>query len=274
MRALYLNVLLLAVTQVMAPAVTRTPLPAQTVAPPEDLCAERNRFDSRRQHHCDVREEVLGVQAALDVDPGQNGSVRVRGWSRPEVRLRTRVEGAAETAARARELVSSVKVTTAEGRIRSNGMMSGNDEHWSVSFYLDVPSTIRLAINTRNGGISLEEFSGAAWLRAVNGSLTLRRVGGEVRGQTQNGSLHIDLAGARWEGTGLDVETRNGGIRLTLPANYSAELETGTVHGRVDIDFPVVIHSGRQRVFTATLGSGGPKVRAMTTNGSVVVRRE
>ena len=26
--------------------------------------------------------------------------------------------------------------------------------------------------------------------------------------------------------------------------------------------------------FTATLGSGGPKIRAVTTNGSVVVRRQ
>jgi len=108
----------------------------------------------------------------------------------------------------------------------------------------------------------------------VGFALWPRRVGGDLKGRTQNGGLQIELGGSRWEGTGLDVETQNGGVRLNLPANYSAELETGTVHGRVEIDFPVVIHSGRQRVFTTTLGSGGPKVRAMTTNGSVVVRRQ
>ena len=111
-------------------------------------------------------------------------------------------------------------------------------------------------------------------MRAENAGLTLRRVGGDDRAQTQNGGLHIELAGSRWEGTALDVETKNGGVRLNLPANYSAQLETGTVHGRVEIDFPVVIHAGRQRLFTTTLGSGGPKVRAMTTNGSVVVRKQ
>jgi len=152
--------------------------------------------------------------------------------------------------------------------------MALDNEHWATHFYLDVPANTQLAINTNNGGISLEEFSGAAVLRATNGSIRVRAAAGDIRGRTENGGLHIELAGPRWGGEGLDVETRNGSVRLTVPANYSAEFETGTVHGRVQIDFPATIHSGRERRFTATLGSGGPKVRAVTTNGSVVVRRQ
>ena len=60
-------------------------------------------------------------------------------------------------------------------------MMKMNDEHWSTSFYLDVPSKVELSINTRNGGISLEEFSGQAVMRAMNGGLTLRRVAGDLQ---------------------------------------------------------------------------------------------
>ena len=271
MRLVYLGVVLLTASTAAAPsAIYRNS--AQGPPQPEDLCAER--YDNRRQHHCEVREEVVAGSSGLDIDPGSNGSVRVRGWRRSDVRLRTRVEGHAETDSRARELVSAVRVTAVDGRIRSDGVMTISDEHWSTSFYLDVPPKVSLAINTRNGGISLEEFSGAALLRAVNGAITLRQVGGDIKGQTQNGALRIELTGTRWDGAGLDVETRNGTVRLTLPPTYSAELETGTVHGRVEIDFPVLIHSGRQRRFTTTLGSGGPRIRAMTTNGSVIVRRQ
>jgi hypothetical protein len=60
-------------------------------------------------------------------------------------------------------------------------------------------------------------------------------------------------------------------VPLSLPAGYSADLETGTVTGRVEIDFPVMIHAGRERRFTTTLGSGGPRIRAVTTNGPVRV---
>jgi putative adhesin len=267
MRLVYLGVVLLAASSATPSAVYRTR--AQDPAQSGDLCADR--YDSRRQHHCEVREEVISPSSALDIDPGHNGSVHVRGWQRSDLRLRTSVQGYAETEARAHELVSAVRVTAIDGRIRSDGVMTLGDEQWATSFYLDVPPKVSLAINTRNGGISLEEFSGPVVMRAVNGGITLRQVGGDIKGQTQNGAVRIELVGTRWDGTGLDVETKNGSIRLTLPANYSAELETGTVHGRVAIDFPVLIHSGRQRLFTTTLGSGGSKIRAMTTNGSVTV---
>jgi DUF4097 and DUF4098 domain-containing protein YvlB len=243
----------------------------QAAQPPVDLCADGNQ--GRRERHCEVREEIV-TAPALDIDPGRNGGVQVRGWSRPDVRVRTKVEGYARRATRARELVSSVRVTTAGGRVRSDGETTRDDEHWSTSFYVDVPANTRLAINTHNGGISIEEFRGSVMLRAHNGGLRLREVGGDVRGHTQNGGLRVELSGQRWDGGGLDVETQNGAVRLTLPSNYSAELETGTVHGRVNIDFPVTIHQGRQRLYTATLGLGGPKVRAVTTNGAVTVVRK
>jgi DUF4097 and DUF4098 domain-containing protein YvlB len=242
----------------------------QAAQPPVDLCADGNQ--GRRERHCEMREDIV-TAPALDIDPGQNGGVHVRGWSRPDVRVRTRVEGYASRAARARELVSSVRVTTAGGRLRSDGQMTLNNEHWGTSFYVDVPANTRLAINTNNGGISIEEFRGSVVMRAHNGGIRLREVGGDVRGHTQNGGLRIELSGQRWDGQGLDVETHNGGVRLTLPSNYSAELETGTVHGRVNIDFPMTMHPGRRRVYTATLGLGGPKIRAVTTNGAVLVLR-
>ena len=64
---------------------------SQAAQPPLDLCAENSQ--SGRERHCEVREEILTGQTALDVDPGRNGGVHVRGWSRQDVRLRTRVEG-------------------------------------------------------------------------------------------------------------------------------------------------------------------------------------
>jgi hypothetical protein len=235
------------------------------------LCSEQ--YTGRRAHFCEQREEIISGQKALDVDPGQHGGIQVRGWDRAEVRLRTRIDGWADTDARARELVAGVRVTSVGGRIRSDGPSTLNRDHWGAALYLDVPRNIDLVLNARNGGISIEEYRGAATMRTENGGIRLRDVGGDIKGFARNGGLRIELAGARWEGAGLDVETRNGGVQLTLPANYSAELETGTVNGSVRIDFPVMIHAGRERRFTTTLGSGGPKIRAITTNGAVTVVR-
>ena len=81
----------------------------------------------------------------------------------------------------------------------------------------------------------------------------------------------MELVGDFWDGTGLDVETRNGGVKLEIPEGYSAELETGTVNGRVSIDFPVTVQGQIGRQIRATLGAGGAPVRVRTTNGGVTV---
>ena len=50
---------------------------------------------------------------------------------------------------------------------------------------------------------------------------------------------------------------------------YSAELEAGTVNGRIRIDFPVTVQGEIGRSLTTTLGAGGATIRAKTRNGGV-----
>ena len=94
-----------------------------------------------------------------------------------------------------------------------------------------------------------------------------------MRGRTTNGGVEAELTGDTWEGTGLDLETTNGGVRLRIPEDYSARLETGTVNGGIDIDFPVTVQGRIGREFSTTLGGGGPLLRAETTNGHVRISR-
>ena len=84
-------------------------------------------------------------------------------------------------------------------------------------------------------------MNGRVDFTALNGGVNLKRVGGYVRGGTTNGGLNIELSGERWDGEALDVSTTNGGVNLSIPENYSARLETGTVNGRVNVDFPVTV---------------------------------
>ena len=234
-----------------------------------------NGWNDNRASFCEVREDTIGGANPLDVDAGPNGGIRVRGWDRGDVLVRARIQASGGTDADARRIAAGVHIDTAGGRIHAEGPeTTGRNEHWSVSFELQVPRTAMLTLKTVNGGISLEEFRGSAAFHAVNGGLSLVNVGGELRGATTNGGVTVDLTGDHWDGSGLDVETHNGGIKLTIPKGYSAELETGTTHGGFNIDFPVTVQGKLDRHFTTTLGSGGPKLRAMTTNGGVTIREK
>jgi DUF4097 and DUF4098 domain-containing protein YvlB len=108
----------------------------------------------------------------------------------------------------------------------------------------------------------------------VNGGIRLRDVGGDMHGRTVNGGITADLSGARWDGAGLDLETTNGGVKLRLPRDYSAELEAGTTNGGLRIGFPIVVQGNLTRLtrnIVTTLGSGGPRLRLRTVNGAVTI---
>ncbi len=57
-------------------------------------------------------------------------------------------------------------------------------------------------------------------------------------------------------------------------SNYSAHLETGTVNGHISVEFPVTVHGEINRQLSIDLGSGGPLIRAVTTNGGVSIKRK
>jgi DUF4097 and DUF4098 domain-containing protein YvlB len=83
----------------------------------------------------------------------------------------------------------------------------------------------------------------------------------------------VELSGDRWDGETLDVRTTNGGVKMSVPENYSARLEAGTVNGGINVDFPVTVQGRLNKQLALNLGSGGATIRAMTTNGGVHISR-
>ena len=253
-RGICLTAVLLAASSALLPAQGRRDDRDRSRASTQDDCGQR--WDSRRHRHCEVRESSLPGLNPIDIDAGQNGGIRIRGWDRAEVHVLARIQTHADSEAAARSLASGIRIDTSGNNVRAEGpARSGDDEGWSVSFEIDVPRAAMIA------------------MRAVNGGIKLGEVAGDIRGTTMNGGITVDLNGDHWDGAGLDVETRNGGVQLGVPANYSATLEAGTVNGRINIDFPITVQGTLSRRLTTTLGSGGAKLRVVTTNGGVSIRR-
>jgi DUF4097 and DUF4098 domain-containing protein YvlB len=241
----------------------------------EAWCRDADR-GSRYATSCDVRDELLSSIDSLDVDPGGNGGISVRGASGSTTRLRFRVTGHARNDREARELVESVRITTSSGRIRVSGPSAERDEWWNVEVEIEAPRELPMTVTTRNGGIGLEGVSGRTRFDTTNGGVSLVDVSGDVRGRTVNGGVSIALAGSRWQGDGLDVETTNGGVRMELPAGYNAELHTETNNGGIDIGFPVTVRgqlADRRRRIDTTIGTGGAPLRVRTVNGGVRITR-
>jgi hypothetical protein len=230
-------------------------------------------FNDRLVNHCEIREQTIAATGLLNVDARQNGGVAVKGWDRQDVLVRSKVQASSTTQAGAEQLAKQVRVETAGGKIFAEGPTSEKDNRWSVSYEIFVPRRTDLSLQAHNGGIVISEVSGRLDFTAMNGGVVLRRVGGAVKGSTTNGGVVIELSGNRWDGEALDVRTTNGGIVMSVPENYSAHLQTGTVNGNLSIDFPVTVQGRITREIAVNLGAGGQTVRAMTTNGGIKIKR-
>ena len=235
-------------------------------------CRDGSWNGDRLQNHCEIKEQTLPLGGAISVDAGQNGGVGIKGWDRNEILLRSRIQTAAPSLAEAQQLAKEVRIETGGLKIHAEGPSQDSNSHWSVSYEVFVPRRSDLSLEAHNGGISISDVSGKIEFNALNGGVSLRRVGGNVHGETTNGGVNVELSGDRWDGEELNVRTTNGGVNVSLPDNYSAHLETGTVNGNISVDFPITVQGRITRELSVNLGSGGPTIRAMTTNGGVRVR--
>jgi DUF4097 and DUF4098 domain-containing protein YvlB len=237
-------------------------------------CREDSWYNDRLVGNCEVREQTLALSGGtIAIDGKQNGGVNVKGWDQNQVLVRARVQTGAPTAGEAEALARQIRIETSGSKIFASGPETRKDYNWNVSYEVFVPRRADLSIETHNGGIAIADVNGRIDFTALNGGVVLRRVGGAVRGLTTNGGLVIELTGDRWDGDSLDVSTTNGGVIMSVPENYSANLQTGTVNGSVNVDFPVTVQGRINKQIAVNLGSGGAMVKAMTTNGGVHVKR-
>jgi hypothetical protein len=239
----------------------------------------------RRADFCEVREETITNLNAVDLDARGNGGVSIRGWDRSDVRMRARVSVWDDSRAAAEDVAKNIQITTTGGRIRADGPRDrrrgrdrwswDDDRYWTVAYELQVPRKADLRVDATNGGIVVEDVRGRIDAQTVNGGLVFGDVSGEIRGETVNGGVRVDLANEKWDGPGMELKTVNGGVRLTVPNGFSGELDARTANGGISVDFPITVSGliNHRRQITATLGSGGARIRLSAVNGGISISR-
>ncbi len=239
-------------------------------------CDDNNNRNDRLVSSCEMREQTIAYGGRLTVDGGTNGGVSIKGWDSASVLVRSKVQTYAADDASAKSLSSQIRINWSAGQVSASGPEMSHDQNWAVSYEVFVPRNADLSLKTHNGGISIADVRGNIQFDALNGGVNLKNLAGDVEGTTKNGGLNITLAGNRWDGTKLDARTTNGGISLSMPANYNAHFETATVNGHLNANFDMTVRGNIgdiSRKLSTDLGAGGPTIHVETTNGGVNVKR-
>jgi DUF4097 and DUF4098 domain-containing protein YvlB len=201
---------------------------------------------------------------------------------------------------------------TVEINIRiPHGFFSFFPHEHSVSVELDVPRTADLNIHTGDGSISCDPVAGTITLDSGDGSISAQGLSGAVRLHSGDGSIQasgVDGSLVATSGDGRvavhgrfdslelrsgdgsieasasagsriasswSVRTGDGSIRLTLPANFSADLDAHTGDGRITVGFPVTVSGSLSRsTFRGKLGAGGGQLYLRSGDGSIHIDKQ
>jgi hypothetical protein len=148
------------------------------------------------------------------------------------------------------------------------GKMNTRDNDTNVNFEVRVPYGVAFAGRTVNGEVNGEGLQGDVEVKTVNGSVKIDTTGTAVA-NTVNGSVNVSMGRADWA-NGASFKTVNGGITLTLPGVFDADLHAETLNGSITSDFPVTMtgEMSRRRL-QGRIGNGGRELDLKTVNGSI-----
>jgi len=132
-------------------------------------------------------------------------------------------------------------------------------------------------VRTGDGAIRIDRAEGALDLETEDGSITIDATPVMVRARTSDGAIRLEVRPDSVMSAEWDLQTADGSIVLTLPAEFDAVLDAETRNGVVRANHRAlreVERAGegreeRRRTLKSTLGRGGHTFRIRTGDGSI-----
>ena len=238
--------------------------------------AAQSDFQWRRQLLSGQAIEIKGVNGDIRATASSSGEVEVTATK--SARQSNPADVRIEVVPHAGGVTICAVYPTAPGREPNTcepgaaGRSNTRDNDTVVHFDVRVPYGVGFVGRTVNGEISGEFLQGDAEAHTVNGSVRLATTGLAVA-NTVNGSVNVTMGGADWP-NGATFKTVNGGITLTLPSAFDAELVATTMNGSITADFPITVTGTiSRRRLSGRIGNGGHELHLSTVNGSIKLLR-
>jgi DUF4097 and DUF4098 domain-containing protein YvlB len=145
-----------------------------------------------------------------------------------------------------------------------------------------------LEAQTSNGSVELADIAGDATVHSSNGRIRADRVEGALDATTSNSGVTAALEKVNRP---VRIETSNGGVELTMPAEYSSDVRVSTSNGGITLHLPtgananVMARTSNSSITSdfevrmrgeitknrleGAIGNGGPLLDLSTSNGGI-----
>jgi DUF4097 and DUF4098 domain-containing protein YvlB len=222
------------------------------------------RYTAEKRGRTQADLDRIEIEAVQDGDAVQiDARLRNRHWSwHASVTLTVWVPRQTNLSARsgdgqieARDVTGEIELVTGDGRIAGTGL-SGN-----------------LSIRTGDGAIELLDLSGRLRARTGDGRLHLRGRFEELEATTGDGGMEINVERGSRMNTAWRLTTGDGSVQLSLPDDFSADLDVHTNDGTISTDLPVTVSGRLGNTLRGRLNQGGNTLTVRTGDGSIALRR-
>jgi Putative adhesin len=238
--------------------------------------AAQSPFEWRGQLTSGQTIEIKGVNGDVRATPSPSGQVEVtatksaRRSNPANVRIDVVPHGGGVTICAVYPDVPGKEPNRCD--VGGGGHSSTHDNDTVVHFDVRVPVGVAFVGRTVNGEVNAESLQADVEAHTVNGSIRVSTTGLAVA-TTVNGSVNVTAGRADWPGE-AEFKTVNGGITLTLPGPFDADLRAETLNGSITSDFPMTV-TGQvsPRRLRGTIGNGGHPLVLSTVNGSIKLLR-
>jgi len=161
--------------------------------------------------------------------------------------------------------------------------------NFRIAYVLKVPYDVNVSASTINDGdIRVANVSGTLKINNVNGGITLTHAKGATEAHTINGDLLADYLSV--PPATSSYYALNGTLKVSYPANLSANIRLKSMNGEFFTDFPNaealpdVVEKTRNSTGSATIfklkkqtelriGSGGKLFSMETLNGNIYIKK-
>ena len=220
-----------------------------------------------------------------------NGSVKFRGMQESQITVHAHKVVKAATIETAESFAEQVAInlTPTDGKLQiyKDHPKPPPGVEVTVSYRIEAPRQMNLTLQTTNGKVKAQGVEGHLQATTTNGKVSLSEVSGQIQAKTTNGSIAVEADAIQQESlfsttngsinvkvqagsAPLAAKTLNGSVTLTLPADFSGQLDAKTVNGSVKTDFPLAVTGKKRNHMTGQIGDGGDaNVELRTINGSI-----
>lgn len=171
-----------------------------------------------------------------------------------------------------KNISGKIETNTSGGNIKIDDT-KGNLEAYTAGGNVIISSSIGdIKVSTSGGKISINGFEGNIDASTAGGDIILDGKNGKIDASTAGGSIKLDYAGKNF---GIDLSTLGGNITASLPSDFDADADIGTLAGKITCDFAKVNKENHVSSFIrAKFNNGGETFKCTTSAGNITVTKK